>query len=904
MAALFPAAASQSTPYLSRDPIPHPFFNPVSSNHGWSSQSSRCSAMELHLKRLTRTVQAFDGMPVKYGLSSSSSVSSSTGFDRALVSFEKMMAEGLMPSGFFLLSLLEGIMTTGDVQLGKQLHSFAIRGGFVVDVGARVSLINMYSSLGMLDDSRRVFDEISMISLNDGQLWNSMISAYLSHDHFPRAFLLYQDMLSLGFDRSMASTHVKVLKACGSTEDDRYGKMIHGRIIKDEALVKETCIQNCLVTFYAKCRRLDYAYRLFEGIYGKDVVSWNAIISANEQNSREDEAVHLFYRMIRDDPFVHPNRITFLSILSSFSRLGALRLGKEINGHIIRSGIAADVSIVNALITMYSRCKQIRKAEVIFEKALCKDIVTWNSMLAAYEQNDMQEKCLDLFNRMQISGLQPDGHSFTIACSAALSESGNRRLSILRAREFHGHALRRCSMEVMENIPVSNAILKMYSKCDCIDYASRVFASTRSRDSYSWNAIMDAYCRNNKCKDAFIVYIEMLELDLSIDHITYSTLLTSCGSSADLLLGKQLHSITLKTVLGQETGSVDENSILSIANCLISMYAKCGSIGDACRVFARMDKKDVISWTAMITGYAEHGLVLESLKLFKKMKKTGVQPNEVTFLGLIMACSHGGLVEKGEHYFHSMTKDYGIRPSAEHYAIMLDLFGRAGWLNRAREFLASAISNNSLISSDELKLWKVLLGSCILRKELDLGIESAGRVLMLAPDDESAHVQLSNLYAMSGFWEDAIKVRKIMQEKGLKKEVGCSWIDVNNKRHVFVAGDAYHVERRQIYKKLEELDMKVRDLGYRPTTDFVVHDMEEIEKEMVLRSHSERLAVAFGLLKRKYGPIRVIKNLRVCRDCHDWMKFTSQVEKVEILLRDARRFHCFHDRKCSCGDFW
>lgn len=841
-------------------------------------------------------------MPDKYG-----SVSSSSSFNQALISFERILIEGSRPSGFLLRTLLEGSRATEEIWLGKQLHGFAIRGGFAVDVGVRVSLINMYADLGMLGDSRRIFYEISVTSLMDGQLWNSIISAHLSQNHFHGAFLLYHEMFSLGFYRSMASSHASVVRACGISGNERFGMVIHGKIIKDEELVKETYLQNCFVTFYAKCGRLNYAYRLFEGICRKDVVSWNAIISANEQNRRDDEAIHLFYQMIREDPSVQPNRVTFLSVLSSVSRLGALRFGKEINGYIIRSGIATDVTVVNALIKMYSRCKEIGNAEVTFEKTVCKDMITWNSMLAAYEQNGLQEKCFNLFNRMQISGHKPDDHSFTIICSAAASESHVQRLPVMRARELHGHVLRRCSAELMDSVPVCNAILKMYSKCDRIEYAKKVFDSMRSRDSYSWNAMIDMYSRNKQFEDAFLVYIGMLEQDLAIDHITYSILLTSCGSSAYLLLGKQLHSITVKTLPGQDTGSVDENALLSTVNSLISMYSKCGCIGDASKIFARMEKRDVISWTAMIMGYAEHGLVLESFKLFQRMKETGVDPNEVTFLGLLMACSHGGLVEMGNHYFHSTMQDYGISPTVEHYATMLDLLGRAGELNQAREFLGLAISNTRLNSNDELKLWKVLLSSCHSHKELELGIEAAGRVLELAPEDESTHIQLSNLYAISGLWEDAIKVRKIIQEKKLKKEVGCCWIDVKNKRHVFVAGDMYHEERGEIYEKLEELEKKVRVLGYCPMTDFVAHDLEEAEKESTLQSHSERLAVAFGLLKRETGnkgTVRVIKNLRVCRDCHNWMKFTSQVENAEIVLRDSRRFHCFRDGRCSCGDFW
>ncbi|OWM70835.1 putative pentatricopeptide repeat-containing protein At5g52630 [Punica granatum] len=913
MALVLPIAASASpaTLRLPREPSQPSFFNTISSNCERKSRSSKILAPGLRRGGSNATVQLFDELPDKYDWSSSSGVSSSPhsgGFDRALISFQRMLIEGSRPDGHLLRTLLEESKAMEDIGLGKQLHSFAIRGGFGVDIGVRVALINMYADLGMLGDSRRIFYEISRTSLNDRQLWHAIISAYISHNYLLGAFSLYHEMLSLGFDRPTASTHVSIVKACGSSGEERFGMMIHGRIIKDEELVKETNLQNCLVTFYAKGGRLGYANRLFQGIHRKDIVSWNAIISANELNRRDDEAIHLFYLMIRDDPFVvQPNRVTFLSILASVSRLGALRLGKEIHGYIIRSGTAIDTTVVNALITMYSRCKEIGKAEVTFERTLCKDIITWNSMLAAYEKYKLQEKCFNLFNRMQASGQKPDYHSFTILCSAAALESPAKRLPTMRAREIHGHILRRCSLEVAESAPVCNSVLKMYSKCGCIEYSKKVFDGMRHRDSYSWNAIIDGYSHNKQFEDAFLIYIRMLELDLEIDHFTYSILLTSCGSSVSLHLGKQLHSIILKTAGGQETDSVNENALLSITNSLISMYSKCGSIEDASKIFLKMERRDLISWTAMITGYGEHGMVLESFQLFERMKESGVDPNEVTFLGLLMACSHGGLVEMGTHYFRSMTEDYGLCPSLEHYASMVDLYGRAGELNRAREFLESAISNTRPDTDDEVKLWKALLSSCHSHKELDLGVKAAIRVLELAPEEESTRVQLSNLYAISGLWEDAIKVRRITQEKELKKEVGCSWIDVKNTRHTFVAGDMHHEERREIYEKLGELEMKVRELGYCPITDFVVHDVEEIEKEAIVQSHSERLAVAFGLLKRRTGitgAVQVIKNLRVCRDCHNWMKFTSLVEKAEIVLRDSRRFHCFRDGKCTCGDFW
>ncbi|KAK1293333.1 Pentatricopeptide repeat-containing protein [Acorus calamus] len=334
------------------------------------------------------------------------------------------------------------------------------------------------------------------------------------------------------------------------------------------------------------------------------------------------------------------------------------------------------------------------------------------------------------------------------------------------------------------------------------------------------------------------------------------------------------------------------------------MYSKCGCFRDADKLFQRMEMRDVFSWTAMITCYAHQGMASKSLALFESMKAENVHPYSVTFLGILTACTHAGLVEEGKYYFNSMNSDYDVKPNLEHHACMVDMFGRSGQLERAVHLIQTGqMWFKEHESGSCLCLWKVSLGACHMHKRLDLGVHSATKILDMDPNDETTHVLLSNLYSF-GLWEDAIRIMKSMKDKGLKKEAGISWIEVERERHVFVAGDVCHPSRGEIYEKLEELENKCRHIGYVPMTEYVIHDVDELQKEDIIRCHSDKLAVSFGLIRGKATRvISVIKNLRVCRDCHNWMKLISLVEDREIVLRDSRRFHCFKDGKCSCGDY-
>lgn len=312
-----------------------------------------------------------------------------------------------------------------------------------------------------------------------------------------------------------------------------------------------------------------------------------------------------------------------------------------------------------------------------------------------------------------------------------------------------------------------------------------------------------------------------------------------------------------------------------------------------------MEDRNVVSWTSMVTGFAKHGFAAKALETFHNMLEAGVRPNEITYIAVLSACSHVGLISEGWKHFKSMNVEHGIVPRMEHYACMVDLLGRSGCLEEAMEFI-----NSMPFKADALVL-RTFLGACRVHGNIDLGKHAAKMILAQDPNDPAAHILLSNLYASTGQWDEVAEIRKNMKERNLTKEAGCSWIEVENKVHKFYMGDTSHSEVVEISDELDQLALEIKELGYVPNTDFVLHDVEEEQKEQYLFQHSEKIAVAFGFISTsKSKPIRVFKNLRVCGDCHTAFKYFSIARGREIVVRDSNRFHHFKDGKCSCNDYW
>eukprot|EP01018_Ginkgo_biloba_P026114 Gb_35645 [translate_table: standard] len=570
------------------------------------------------------------------------------------------------------------------------------------------------------------------------------------------------------------------------------------------------------------------------------------------------------------------------SLLQLCADLKALIEGKQVHAYICASSLEQNLFLRTKLVSMYCICGNIIDARLVFDKFSRRNVFIWTAMISGYIRNGYFREALALYYQMRRVGIQPDNYTFSsvIKACAMLSD-------LQQAMEIHAHIIR---IEYEFNISVENALVAMYVQCGRTELARQMFDKMTERDVVSWSGMIAAYNQTKDCNEALKLFGQMQEDAVKPNPVTITSVLPACGHLPALQRGKEIHNYILRS-------GFDLNEF--VGSALVAMYAQCGSIEDARHVFDKMSKKCVVSWTAMIEGYGMNGYGEDALILFKQMQEAGLKPNYITFVVLLSACSHAGLVAEGWQYFKSMSGDYNITPGGEHYACMVDLLGRAGQLDEAEKF----IQNMPLKPIGGV--WGALLSACRIHCNVELGERVAQHLFELEPYNAGNFVMLSNIYAAAGRWDAVAKVRNMMRHRGLKKNPGCSWIEIKNNVHSFLAGDRSHPQSNQIYKTLESLAEQMKEAGYVPATNFVLHDVEEEDKEYFLCGHSEKLAIAFGFLNTCHGtPIRVTKNLRVCGDCHSAIKYISKIVGREIIVRDVNHFHHFKDGLCSCGDYW
>lgn len=457
-----------------------------------------------------------------------------------------------------------------------------------------------------------------------------------------------------------------------------------------------------------------------------------------------------------------------------------------------------------------------------------------------------------------------------------------------------GDARRQFDSMSVRDVSSWNALIAGYMKCGQVSVAEEMFRWIPKRNIVSWTAMISGYTQNGLNDLALGLYEDMRRDDSEIkpNWVTLMSVMPACAHSAALEQGKRIHDYS---------SSIGLNSNSSVQTALVAMYAKCGCLDSARRCFEQIceNEKGVIAWNTMITAYASHGRGVETVATFEDMIRTGVQPDHITFTGLLSGCSHSGMVDQGLTYFEQMGNVYSVNPRAEHYACIVDLLGRAGHLADAMEL----ISQMSIEPGPSI--WGALLSACRTHGNLEIAEIAARRLFVLEPENTGNYVLLANMYAKVGRWKEVDGLRALVKDQGLKKSPGCSWIEINGKAHVFLGGDKSHPQAREIYILLEDLPKKMKAAGYIPDTSFVLHDVTEEEKECSLTTHSEKLAIAFGLLNTCHGSVlRVTKNLRICGDCHTATKFISRIYGREVIVRDVNRFHHFKDGICSCGDYW
>ncbi|KAA8521324.1 hypothetical protein F0562_011997 [Nyssa sinensis] len=535
---------------------------------------------------------------------------------------------------------------------------------------------------------------------------------------------------------------------------------------------------------------------------------------------------------------------TFTSVLKACAGLTDSVNGTKIHGVVTKCGYDFNLFVRNSLIDMYFKLGLEAFAYTLFDDMPIRDVVSWNTLVSGYCLGGYVDKARWVFDQM-----------------------------------------------VEKNSVSWSTMISGYARLGRLEDARWLFDAMPVRNVVSWNAMIAGYSQNEKYSDAIELFRQMQQAgSVRPNDVTLVSVLPACAHLGSLDLGKWIDKFISRSRM--ELG-------LFLGNALADMYAKCGCIAEARQVFDQMREKDLVSWSIIITGSAMHGHADEALAYFYEMLECGMKPNEITFMGLLTACTHAGLVDKGLEYFHVMEQDYGVTPKVEHYGCMVDLLSRAGRLEKAEDLI------NSMPMKPNVIVWGALLGGCRIYKDTERGERVVQRILELDSEHSGSYVYLANIYASLGRLDDAAKCRLRMRDNGVMKTPGCSWIEVDNTVYEFFMGDKSHPQSNKIYSMIRELGLKMKLAGYKPKTDLVMHNIDEEEKEDALSTHSEKLAIAFGLISTSEGTtIRVVKNLRVCNDCHEAIKIISGIVQRGIIVRDRSRFHHFNNGKCSCNDYW
>lgn len=772
-------------------------------------------------------------------------------------------------------SILQLCADLKSLEDGKKVHSIICESGIVIDDGVLGSkLVFMYVTCGDLKEGRRVFNKI-----DNGKvfIWNLLMNEYSKTGNFKESLYLFKKMQSLGIaaDSYTFSCVLKCLAVVGNVKE---GESVHGFMLKLGFGCNNTVL-NSLITYYFKSRRVKDAHKLFDELSDRDVVSWNCMISGYIANGVAEKGLEVFKEMLNLG--FNVDLATMVTVLSGCANCGALMFGRAVHAFALKACFSKEISFNNTLLDMYSKCGDLDGAIRVFEKMGERSVVSWTSMIAGYAREGVFDGAIRLFRGMVREGIEPDVYAITSILHACACDG---LLEI--GKDVHDYIKEN---DMQSSLYVSNALMDMYAKCGSMADAESVFNQMPVKDIVSWNTMIGGYSKNSCPNEALDLFVAMLQ-KFEPDGVTMACILPACASLAALERGREIHGYILRH--GISAGR-------NVANAIVDMYVKCGVLVLARSLFDMIPAKDLISWTIMIAGYGMHGFGCDAIATFNDMRQAGIEPDEVSFISVLYACSHSGLVDEGWRFFNMMRYECNIEPKLEHYACMVDLLSRTGNLSEAYRFI------EMMPVAPDATIWGSLLCGCRIHHEVKLAEKVAEHVFELEPDNTGYYVLLANVYAEAEKWEEVKKLREKISRRGLKKNPGCSWIEIKGKVNIFVAGGSSHPHAKKIESLLKRLRLEMKREGYFPKTRYALINADEMEKEVALCGHSEKLAMAFGILSLPAGQtIRVTKNLRVCGDCHEMAKFMSKTARREIVLRDSNRFHHFKDGRCSCRGFW
>ncbi|XP_006643820.1 pentatricopeptide repeat-containing protein At2g29760, chloroplastic-like [Oryza brachyantha] len=630
-----------------------------------------------------------------------------------------------------------------------------------------------------------------------------------------------------------------------------------------------------------------------------------------------EDAVAGYVRMLAGG--VRPDAYTFPSLLKAVAAArgaSAAAVGGAVHAHVVKFGMESNAYAASSLVVMYAARGDGAAARAALEACPASGggaSVLWNALISGHNRSGMFGLSCCAFVDMVRSGAMATAITYVSLLSAC--GKGN---NLLLGMQVHKRVL---ESGVLPELRVENALVDMYAECGDMDAAWVLFEGMKvrsiaswtsvisglvksgqvdqardlfdrmpERDTVAWTAMIDGYVQAGRFREALETFRYMQFCRVRADEFTMVSVVTACAQLGALETGEWA-----RIYMSRHGIKID----VFVGNALIDMYSKCGSIERALDVFKDMHNRDKFTWTAIILGLAVNGRAKEAINTFYRMLRALQAPDEVTFIGVLTACTHAGLVDKGLEFFLSMTETYKIPPTVVHYGCLIDVLGRAGKLKEALDKIEEMpMKPNSTI-------WATLLAACRIHGNSEIGELAAEHLLELDPYNSTAYILLSNMYAKSNRWEDVQRIRQAIMEKGIKKEPGCSMIEINGMIYEFVAADRSHPMSKEIYSKLEKVLTDLRNAGYVPDVTEVFVEVTEEEKQKVIYFHSEKLAIAFALLTLESNmTIRIVKNLRMCLDCHNAIKLLSKLYEREVIVRDRTRFHHFRHGSCSCKDYW
>ncbi|KAA3476599.1 pentatricopeptide repeat-containing protein isoform X2 [Gossypium australe] len=709
----------------------------------------------------------------------------------------------------------------------------------------------------------------------------------------PSESLNFQESLSVITDGSKIETscYVPLLQECIERTSFSGAQNFHSHIIKT-GTHQDVFVMTFLVNVYAKCGSMENAQKVFNKLPRRNVVAWTTLMTGYVHNDQSDVAISVFQEMLEFGSF--PTNYTLGIALNACSAINSVELGKQIHGYGIKYHIDHDTSVGNSLCSLYSKCANLDSAIKAFLKIGEKNVVSWTAVICACGDNSKALKGLRFFTEMLADNVEPNEFTLTSVLSMCCT-----MLSLSFGVQVHCLSIK---LGYEPNLRIRNSIMYLYLRCGRFGEALRLFNGMDDLSLVTMNSIiagygemmelakddLSAYCNGT---EALNVFSKLNNSGFKPDIYSFSSILTVCSKMFALEQGEQVHAQTLKT------GHLSD---MIVGTALVNMYNKCGSIERASKAFREMSARTLISWTSMIAAFAQNGQTQQALQLFEDMRLMGVRPNQVTFVGVLSACAHAGMVNEALGYFETMQKDFKIKPVMDHYSCLIDMFVRLGLLNEA--FVM--IKNMDFPPNESI--WSLLLAGCKRDGNTALGFYVAEKLLELKPKNTETCLLLLNMYKSADRWEDVSKVQELMKEKRLKKLMDWSWISIHDKVYSFKPDErqAYGAE---MYDYLDQLLDKAKSLvGYESLESLGLLEVEEEEGKTLTSNvqHSEKLAVAFGLLNMpNAAPIRIIKNISMCRGCHNFMKAISSLNAREIIIRDSKRLHKFVNGQCSCGDY-